>query len=412
MNILFLTHQIPNLYSGATIRPFYLIKNLSEKYNHNIYVISFITESEKGYVDKIKSYCQEIMLFALKQESNNRAILINTLRNVLSLVNIISKITSKNGVFDPSYYSRGDIQKKIDKFIEQHELDAIYSDAGMAGYVANSPLPKIVEPLDINYKNWFHYFTKKNGLIMKIYWFIRFLQTFYRETRIYKFFDYCVVVTENDKNTINTYLSNVVVIPGGTDIEYWKLVDGAKEAYPSLITTGAMDGEKNIEAILSFYSNVYPRIKRRFPNIKIYIVGKNPHPKIRELNKDPSVEVTGFVEDMRPYLAKASVFICYHISGSGVKNQVLEAMAIGKPVISTTVGALGIKILPGKNIILENDAENFALCVIKLLNNKKLRWRMGKLARLSVEKEHSCIVVSDQLNELLNKIIENNTRRD
>lgn len=66
----------------------------------------------------------------------------------------------------------------------------------MAGYVANSPLPKIVEPLDINYKNWFLYFTKKNGLIMKIYWFIRFLQTFYRETQIYKFFDYCVVVTE------------------------------------------------------------------------------------------------------------------------------------------------------------------------------------------------------------------------
>ena len=114
---------------------------------------------------------------------------------------------------------------------------------GMAGYVANSSLPKIVEPLDINYKNWLHYSIKKSGFPIKIYWLIRFLQTMYREIYIYKKFDYCVVVTENDKKSIDRYLQNVIVIPNGVDIDYFKPID-IEDDYPSLIFTGAMNGGK------------------------------------------------------------------------------------------------------------------------------------------------------------------------
>jgi len=404
MKVLFLTCQIPNPYSGGSIRPFYLIKNLSQKHGYDIYIVSFVTDSEEDYIDKIKDYCKKVVLFPLKQENNARTI-IRTLRNALSLTDVIFKLTSKNGVFDPSYYSRGYIQKMIDKFIEQHKLDAIYSDAAMAGYVANSSLPKIVEPLDINFKNWLWYSFQKRRVLSKLYWFIRFLQTFYRETRIYKKFDYCVVVTEKDKRNIERYLSNVVVIPNGVDIHYFKPMSTVSD-YPSIVTAGMMSGQKNVEAVLYFYNEIYPKIKGSFPEIKFYIVGKDPHPKILELSKkDRSVIVTGFVEDIRPYIARATVFICSHISGSGIKNQVLEAMAMGKPVVSTSIGALGIDAIPGEEIIIADEPLEFAKEVICLLENPELRKKLGQKARKLVEAKYSWEGVAAELDKLFKKLI-------
>jgi len=97
-----------------------------------------------------------------------------------------------------------------------------------------------------------------------------------------------------------------------------------------------------------FYSEIYPIVRKRYPEITFYIVGNDPHPEIQKLSKDPSVVVTGFVEDIRLYLPKSSVFVCPYIYGSGMKNKVLEAMAMGKPVVSTPTGALGIDISDGE----------------------------------------------------------------
>jgi len=404
MDILFLTHQIPNQYLGATIRPFHLIKNFSEEYNYNISLISFVTDMQMNYVDEIKRYCQNTLFLPLRSLNNRRIIAIETLRNTLSPKNIISKIKSKNGVFDPSYYAVRDIQKRIDGFIERYRFDAVYSDAGMAGYVANSSLPKIVEPLDINYKNWLHYSIKKSGFPIKIYWLIRFLQTMYREIYIYKKFDYCVVVTENDKKSIDRYLQNVIVIPNGVDTDYFKPID-IEDDYPSLIFTGAMNGGKNIDAVMYFYSEIYPIVRKRYPEITFYIVGNDPHPEIQKLGRDPSVVVTGFVEDIRLYLSKSSVFVCPYIYGSGMKNKVLEAMAMGKPVVSTPTGALGIDISDGENIVIADNPKDFAMGIINLLDNEKLRQKIGYKGRRLIENRYSWGKTTDKLQRLFEQIV-------
>ncbi len=342
-------------------------------------------------------------LFPFNSSIDEKNILADTLISLFSFKNLSAKLTSRNGIFDPSYYSRGYLQKEIDKIMAFHKFDAIYSDSGMAGYVARSELRKIVEPLDSNYKNWLQYFHENNFSFLKIYWFSRYLQTFYRETKIYRNFDFCVMVTENDKKCLEKYLSNLTIVPNGVDIGYFKPMSLEKE-HPSLVFVGAMNGEKNIEAIVSFYHKLFPLIKEKFPEIKLYVVGKDPDDRVCELSKDSSVLVTGFVEDLRPYIARCSVFICPHISGSGIKNKVLEAMAMGMPVVSTSIGALGINISPNKNIAIADTSEDFVKWILTLLNDRQLREEMGHNARLLVENNYSWNSCSDKIELLLKGI--------
>lgn len=403
MKILFLTSQIPSPESGSTIRPFHLIKNLYKIFNYDIYLISFVDLSKESDTNIVREYCREILLIPIEQD-NNKSVLIQTLKNTLSLRSIASKIESKHGVFDPSFYTRGGVQKKIDNFIENHYFDCIYSDAGMAGYVADSHLPKIVEPLDANYINWLSYYRNENKFSVKLYWLIRFLQTFYRETRIYNKFDSCVLVTEEDKDALIKHVPSLSVIPNGVDIQYFKPAD-IKLDHPSLIFTGVMSDRKNIEAVLHFCSKIYPDVKKEYPNVKLYVVGKDPVSKIRELSlKDSSIIVTGFVHDMRPYLLQSSIFVCPHISGSGIKNKVLEAMSIGKPVITTPLGILGIKATSNIDVIIAKSDNEFSTKIIEVLSNYELRQNLGDNARKLIVSqyswEHTTRMISDLLNDV------------
>lgn len=397
MNILFLTSRIPNPYSGASIRPFHLIKIFSEKYNHKVSLISFGSNVSDSDISKLNKQCQKFVLIPLKDESE-KDVAIHTLLNLLSLNNTITKISSNNGIIDPTYYNQVGVQEIIDKFLENNEIDAVYSDSCMAGYVAKSKLPKIVEPLDIDHVNWFNYFINTRNPLLKFYWFTRYIQTLYRETQIFKKFDYCVLVTETDKTNIEKNLPNTKIIPNGVDIDYFYPMD-IKSDELSLVFTGVLNGPKNVEAVLHFYYEIFPIIRTKFPKTLFYVVGKDPHPDILELSKDSSIVVTGFVEDLRPYVAKASIFICPHISGTGIKNKVLEAMAMGKPVVSTSIGALGID-AAYENIIIANNPREFANSVLELLSDSELRDKIGKNARKFIEDNFSWDKTANDINQL------------
>ena len=154
-----------------------------------------------------------------------------------------------------------------------------------------------------------------------------------------------------------------------------------------------------------FYSEIYPIVRKRYPEITFYIVGNDPHPEIQKLSKDPSVVVTGFVEDIRLYLPKSSVFVCPYIYGSGMKNKVLEAMAMGKPVVSTPTGALGIDISDGENIVIADNPRDFAAGIINLLDNEKLRQKIGYKGRRLIENRYSWGKTTDRLQRLFEQIV-------
>lgn len=410
MNILFLTRLIPNPYSGASIRPFHLIKNFSEKYQDNIYLISFSTSisgvNEKDIINEVQKYCRTFKIIQIN--GNEEKIKLQTfLMNFLSPSNILSKLSSNNGVvLDPVYYNKVGVQKIIDNVIDSNTFDLVYCDSSMAGYVAKSKLLKIVEPLDINYMNLYHNSIKTKNPLSKFYWSCCAILRLFREYYIYKKFNYCVVITETDKKNIETFLSNLKVIPNGVDINYFKPTNLKSES-PSLVFTGVMNGPKNVEAVLFFYSKIFQIVKDKYPSIILYLVGQNPSSEILELRKDPSVVITGFVEDLRPYVSNASVFICPHISGSGMKNKVLEAMSMGKAVVSTSVGALGIKNTHNnEHIIISDDPFEFASKIIELLSDEYLRTKIGDNARKFIVDNYSWDSIAKEVHYLFESLQE------
>lgn len=401
MKILMLCHNLPNPLSGDCLRPYNLIKYLSKYPGVDIALFSFVDSAKLKikYSNELNEHCSIINTIEFKQDLSFKMVILRMLKNTIdSLIN-----SSVNASFDPlNFYYDSDVQKEINKIVKNDDFDVICVDAAMASYVSKVKIPKVVEPLDALSEFYKHRFQSEKQKIKKLFWLVQFVKTVYREKYIYSHFNYCTVVTNQDKKILSKRLSNVVLIPNGVDIHFFKPLD-IEEEYPSLIYTGSM-GTKDVYTIHYFHQKIFPVIFKKMPNIKFYIVGKNPPSSIKELANE-SIIVTGYVEDMREYLQKSSIFICPMREGTGIKNKVLEAMAMGKPVVSTSIGALGIDVVSGENIIISDDQNEFAEKVIELLLNKELRDKLGTNSIQIIESKYSWDVISNNMYQMLEKTI-------
>lgn len=403
MKILMLCHDFPNPYKGDSLRPFNLIKYLSEKHGHVITLLSFKQKtSESIYHYNLEEYCRVIQpmdIMGVNAPPFKRILYV--IKNMISSQNIFSG----NFNFLNFYYSPK-MQCKINELLRTEDFDALYTDGSMASYVDNISLPKIVEPLDALSETYHEIFLQQKNLFKKLFWLLQYLKTRKREKTRYKKFDYCIVVTQRDKDILDLYSRdlNVSIIPNGIDFSYFKPVK-VKENFPSLIFVGDMSSPPNITAVSFFYNGIYPLIKKQVPDVKLYLVGRNPSTEISKLSRDESVVVTGYVDDVRPYLIKASVVVTPMILGMGIKNKILEAMAMEKPIVSTSIGARGIDVSPGENIIIADEPKEFAIRVVELLGDEQLRQKIAKSGRLLVETNYSWEKMADMLNELFEEVV-------
>jgi glycosyltransferase involved in cell wall biosynthesis len=157
----------------------------------------------------------------------------------------------------------------------------------------------------------------------------------------------------------------------------------------AVVFTGVMDYWPNIEGVLWFADKIVPRIKLAIPGAHFYIVGTRPSAAIRGLHGQNGIVVTGFVDDVRDYLSRASVCIAPLRIARGVQNKVLEAMAMGKPVVCTPEALEGIDAQPGLEILIGADEQSFADAVIGMLRDPVAADRIGRAARRCVERKYS-----------------------
>jgi glycosyltransferase involved in cell wall biosynthesis len=180
-----------------------------------------------------------------------------------------------------------------------------------------------------------------------------------------------------------------IVVPNGVDTLQHRpgIVPPARLGSSALVFTGKMDFRPNVDAVLWFATDVLPTIQESVPESQFYIVGKNPHPRLSPLTRMPGVTVTGFVEDPRPYIAAAAVYVVPLLTGGGTRLKVLEAMAMARALVSTTLGCEGIHAASGRDLVLADSAHDFAQQVIALLADPRRRTELGRAARSFVE-EH------------------------
>jgi glycosyltransferase involved in cell wall biosynthesis len=234
------------------------------------------------------------------------------------------------------------------------------------------------------------------------------------ERRYLRLADRVLAVSETDRDAFAAFLSaeKLTVIPTGVDVEYFQPLAG-EETANSLVFTGSMDWLPNEDAILYFADAILPLIREHSPEVFLDVVGRNPSRKLQALaESEKSIRLTGWVDDIRPFVGRSSVCIVPLRIGGGTRLKIFEAMAMGKAVVSTSVGAEGLAVRSGENIVLADTPNDFAQAVISLLRDPRRRQQLGAAARTLVQENYSWTIVANDFARTLQEVIISSSARN
>jgi polysaccharide biosynthesis protein PslH len=228
------------------------------------------------------------------------------------------------------------------------------------------------------------------------------------ESKVCSRFDSVIAVSQQDRETMQQEyeVQNVDDVQTGVDVAFFLPAGRRKPLPQNLVFTGSMDWLPNEDAIRYFTEQIMPRIKREVPGLTLTVVGRDPYPTLVELSKrDPSIIVTGRVDDVRPFMEEAAVYIVPLRIGGGTRLKIYEAMAMEKPIVSTSIGAEGLPIRNGEEIILADTPESFAEAVIGLLRNEVLASELGKRGAARVRADFGWDAVSQNFANICERAV-------
>jgi glycosyltransferase involved in cell wall biosynthesis len=202
--------------------------------------------------------------------------------------------------------------------------------------------------------------------------------------------DLTVAVSEDDRARLETLAPSgrCLAIPTGVDTTYFR-PSGCAEIRNRLVFTGSMDWHPNEDAVLHFSAAILPRIRAQVPDVTVTVVGRNPSSHLRAVAERAGIVVTGTVDDVRPYIDEAAVYIVPLRAGGGTRLKIFEAFAMGKAVVSTTVGAEGLPVTPDRDVCIADEPNEFARAVVALLHEPARRHALGQAGRALVDTRYS-----------------------
>ncbi len=235
---------------------------------------------------------------------------------------------------------------------------------------------------------------RANGLMMRHY-----------EPATARRFDRSITVSETDRSALLDIAPDLTidVLPNGVDTKMMQPLPAAS-AKRAILFVGTLSYRPCADAAVWLVQAILPRVRRQIPDAELWIVGKSPPPEVCALVGE-GVFVTGQVPDVTPYYARASVAVAPIRAGGGSRLKILEAMALGRPVVSTTIGAEGLDIRPGENILLADDAETFTAAVINLLTKEEPCRSITDNARRFVATRHDWDLIADRQLEIYDEIL-------
>jgi glycosyltransferase involved in cell wall biosynthesis len=407
MNILYIVPYVP---SQIYVRPYNLIRQLSAHGNQVTVLTISSKQEDKRSVQHLSQYCHKVIDFPLP-----------TWR---SYVNCLLALASSDPL-QSAYCWQPDLIPFTLDLINKTTTDIIHIEhlrGARFGFAikestrdsgkATRSIPIIWDGVDCIthlFKQTSKYGARRGSRLITKFEAGR---TARYEARSLNNFDHVLVTSQTDKNAMLSLLTSkdhppkISVLPNGVDLDYFKPDKNISRENETLVISGKMSYHANITMVMYLINEIMPIVWSLKPTVQVWIVGKNPPDSIISLGTHPAITVTGTVDDMRPYLQRATISLAPLRYGAGIQNKVLESMACATPVITTSQGVNALAVKIGEDIIVADDPITFAEAIINLLENPLLRDRIGKAGRDYVEINHNWSNAAGRLEDIYNETID------
>ncbi len=318
-----------------------------------------------------------------------------------------------------SRFAHAPVQKQLQTWFRERRFDVAVCDFldAAVNFPGSLSIPSVLFQHNVESEIWRRHAATAGNPAKRMMYRMEFRKMLRYERAAVCKFQHVIAVSENDRSLMTRWVDGdrVTVVPTGVDLAHYRPDPAASDANASapLITfVGAMDWEPNVDGVEYFCSEVWPAIKAEVPQARFRIVGRNPDRRVQKwasnstnTNNDGSIEVTGRVPSIVEHLRQSAVVIVPLRIGGGTRLKIYEAMATAKAVVSTTVGAEGLDVHHGRDIILADDPRSFAQAVIMLLRDPELRRRYEKAA-VETAARYDWPAIGERFSEVLQSVAE------
>jgi glycosyltransferase involved in cell wall biosynthesis len=300
-----------------------------------------------------------------------------------------------------------EMQTTLDRLLSGNVYDLIQTEFCMMGsYQFRTDALKILDAHNVEHEIYRRMAVHTDSWLRKWHYDHEYQRLYNEELVTYRKQDAIFVTSERDKEFLDVDIPNIpkFIIPNGVDVSYFKPSEQAPEA-TSLVFTGLMGYVPNYDGIFYFLEEIFPIIQKEIPQVKIYIVGDRP-PKALLKRAGEHVVVTGFVDDVRPYVWRSSVYVVPLRMGGGTRLKVLEAMAMKKPIVTTSIGCEGIDVDHGESVLIADNPQEFAQSVIELVCNESLQKHLTRNGYDLVHRQYAWSVIGKQMELIYQRMIQ------
>ena len=373
--------------TGGKIRSYNLLRQLARR--HQITLLTYYRgQRDAAYEAEIDALFPGAITLADGSSDEG------TLR---SAMHYLSRVW-KPAPYAVSKFTSRAVTRVVTETLEERRADVAVCDflSASLNFPRSSPVPSVLFQHNVESQLWRRQATHERVRLYRLVYRLEALKMRRYETAAVRRFNHVIAVSEQDRDAMRSMTSpdRVTVVPTGVDMSQYGTGRSPAGNGRDVIFLGSMDWEANVDAVEYFCHEIWPSIRRDVPDARFLIVGRNPTQRVLRLASE-SVIVTGRVESVLPYLKDAAVFAVPLRIGGGTRLKIFEAMAAGKAVVSTPVGAEGLDVRNGHDILLEDTPAGFAASTTALLRNAGRREALGEAAvALAARHDWSAVIRS------------------
>jgi polysaccharide biosynthesis protein PslH len=380
--------------SGGRIRTYNLLRRIAEK--EEVWLAALLqTPEDADSISHLETFCNGVEAVPVQRQSpvaHLPGLLRYALKGYpLELKFIYSEILARR-------------IRELVRTVEPDVVEIIHSE--MALYLESLPPHErrrhVLTLQNIAFLQYDRIYRTERRAIVKARAFLHSRMMRAWEPRYAARFDRCITVSDADRDLLLDANPAIQarIVPNGVDVDQYQVLPVpaavlAGAAPPSLLFVGTMNYPPGADAVLFFCEEVLPLIRRALGEVELWIVGREPPPEVRRLEGD-GVHVTGWVKEVVPYYRQSAVCVVPLRAGGGTRLKILEAMALGRPVVSTSIGCEGLDVVDGQHLLVADDAASFAEQTIRLLTDRSLYERMVASARSLVVRNYDWDAIADR----------------